>query len=76
MFCGVGKEMQSKPKLPKVVRALRTPRRFPDRLHRWQQEPNEYTNDRDHDQQFHQAKPETALRPRKTHHFCHSKIKF
>jgi hypothetical protein len=53
MFCGVGKEMQSKPKLPKVVRALRTPRRFPDRLHRWQQEPNEKTNDRDHDQQFH-----------------------
>jgi hypothetical protein len=47
-----------------MVLALHPPRRFAGRLHGWQQERDQYADDRDHHQQLHQCKSRTHCAPR------------
>ena len=39
-----------------------SPTALPRRLHRWQEQPHEHANDRDHNEQFHQRKSKMAPR--------------
>ena len=45
--------------LLQIVRALHTPRRFPSRLNRREKQPDQNTDDRNHDQQFNKGKTVT-----------------
>lgn len=46
----------SERQLTHTVRAIHAASRFPRRLHGWQQQPNQYTDDGDHHQQLDQGK--------------------
>jgi hypothetical protein len=43
--------------LLEIVLALRSSRRFARCLYRWQQQSNQYANDRDYDEEFDQSEP-------------------
>jgi hypothetical protein len=51
--------------LPHLIGALRATGGLAGRLHRWQQEPDERGNDRDHDEEFNERKTSCrrTLRP-------------
>jgi len=58
------------PVLLQVVLALRTPCRFPGLLNGWQQQGHQDADDRNHDQQLDQGKPE----PRPSPNVAHEKL--
>jgi hypothetical protein len=51
--------MHRQPNLLEIVCALRSPRRFPSRLDRWEQERNQNRDDRDYDKQLDEGETPT-----------------
>jgi hypothetical protein len=45
------------PKILEVIGAAGSPRRFPGGLNRWQQEGDQYADDRDDNQQLNESEP-------------------
>jgi hypothetical protein len=63
------KVVKGQANLFQVIGALHAPRRFPSRLHCWQQESDQDANDRNHHQQLNQRKSrEPRAAPWKMHH--------
>nr|WP_246106169.1 hypothetical protein [Rosistilla ulvae] len=47
--------------LLQLIAALKPPRRFTRLLHRWQQQPNQYSNNGNDHQQFYESKTSAGL---------------